>query len=408
MYSKLSMRVRRPGRIAVTVLGLLLSISAVAQAAPTPSQTPTFDPNNPQDQKLQAIFQHFDAKRNVVEGTLQVVENQMIDIENHLVTIRAQLAKSEAELIQRTAQFKAAIAKLAAQKALLKNSAAQIYMRGPWSYLDAVLNAEDLSAITSLDVYSQSVLGDFIRILHEVEALKARVEVLYNAVRARTLELRAQTADLEAQETKIMQKQQIAFAQRQQLILGLVADFGGLANLKAHGFDIIIRAYGGSSTRITTELTSVQQAQDAARTSQPNGTPEDVAKTGEYTLLWPVTDHRITSPYGWRIHPLWGYRSFHTGIDIASNFGAPVTAAADGVVVDVAYMGPYGVTVLIDHDHGLATVYAHLSQTQVAKGDVVKAGDQIGAVGCSGWCTGPHIHFEIRLGSQPTNPIYWL
>jgi murein DD-endopeptidase MepM/ murein hydrolase activator NlpD len=393
MYLKLTDRVRRPGRLATSVLALLLSLATAAQAAPSPA--PTFDPNNPEDAKLKAVFQRFDARRDVVEGSLETVQRQLVDIETRLITLRAALAKSEAELAKRHAQLTAAIAKLNAQKLLLKDSAATIYMRGPFSYIDAILNAEDISSLMRVDVYSQSVLGDFIRILQEVKELKVRVQKLYNAVRAHTIDLRKQTAEVEAQEAKIMQRQQQFFAQRQQLINGLVADFGGLAALKKHGFDIIIRAYAGTSNRITAELTEAQKKQD-------------VAKTGEFVLQWPVESRRITSRYGWRIHPLWGYRSFHTGIDIGAPYGAPITAAADGIVVDVAYMGAYGLAMIIDHGNSIGTVYAHMSRTSVQKGDVVKAGQEIGKVGCTGWCTGPHIHFEVRLASKAENPVFWL
>ena len=78
------------------------------------------------------------------------------------------------------------------------------------------------------------------------------------------------------------------------------------------------------------------------------------------------------------------------------------------MVTDVAYMGAYGLVVVIDHGHSIGTVYAHMSRTSVKAGDVVTAGDEIGKVGCTGWCTGPHIHFEVRLASKAENPIFWL
>jgi len=407
MHSNLTDRVRRRGRVAATALGLLLSISTIAQAAPTPSSTPTFDPNNPEDAKLAKVFKQFDVKRDAVEGSLKSIGQQLAQIETRLVALRAQLAKSQAELAQRQKQLSDAIAKLNAQKALLKQSAAQIYIRGPWTYLDAMLNADDISSLTRVDVYSQAVLGDFIRVLHEVADAKTRVQTLYLAVRKHTLDLQQATAQVEQQESQAMQRQQQVFAQRQSLINGLVADFGGLDQLKAHGFDIIIKAEAGTSTKISTELADFQTAEDARNVKQ-SVAAEEVAKTGEYVMGWPVDSRRITSRYGWRIHPLWGYRSFHTGIDIGADYGAPIVAAADGVVVDAAYMGAYGLAVVIDHDHQLSTVYAHMSRTQVQRGDRVKAGDVIGAIGCSGWCTGPHIHFEIRVATQPTNPIFWL
>ena len=407
MQTVLTANVRRPGRLAATVLGLLLVLGSVAQAAPTPSATPTFDPNNPKDQKLQAIFQRFDAKRGVVEGNLVAIASQLASIETQLVALHAKLADAQADLAKRQKQYQDAVAKLNAQKALLKQSAAAIYIRGPWTYLDAMLNADDISSLSRVDVYAQSVLGDFVRILHEVSDAKVRVQKIYLTVRQRTLELAAQTAQVEQQESQIMQRQQAAFAQRQSLINGLVSDFGGMAALKAHGFNVIIQAEAGAASRVGQELTDFQTTEDArnAKAARP---AEDAASLGEYVLQWPVDSRRITSRYGWRIHPVWGYRSFHTGIDIGADYGQPVMAAADGTVVDVGYMGADGVAIVIDHDHNIGTVYAHLSKTTVSPGDRVAAGDVIGAIGCTGWCTGPHLHFEIRVEGKPTNPIFWL
>jgi murein DD-endopeptidase MepM/ murein hydrolase activator NlpD len=398
MYAIFTQRVRRPGRVTVLALAFVLALGSVAWAAPSPSPSPTFKADNPEDAKLQKIFESFDAKRDVVEGSLRSIELQLIDVEARLAKLRAQLAKSELELTKRQTQLAAAVKRLNDQRALLKDSAAEIYMRGPWTYLNAMLNAQDLSSISRVDIYSRAVLKDFIAILHEVEALKARVETLYKAVRAKTLELRAKTHDLETEETKILERQQSVMVRRQALINGLVDDFGGLDELRKHGFDIIIRAETGSSTRIT------QLLQEA----QKNVKPEDVAQTGEYVLRWPTDSHRITSRFGWRIHPLWGYRSFHTGNDIGANYGDKVYAVADAVVVAVAYMGADGLTIVLDNGHSVGTVYAHLSRTLVEAGQTVKAGDEIGRVGCTGWCTGPHVHFEVRRLAQPENPIFWL
>ncbi|MFY9586250.1 MAG: peptidoglycan DD-metalloendopeptidase family protein [Actinomycetota bacterium] len=396
MHTIPTQRVRRPGRITALALACLLAIGAAAHAAPSPQ--PTFDAKDPEDAKLQKVFQRFDAKRDVVEGSLRSLELQLIEVETRLAKLRAQLAKAEAELAKRRAELAAAKAKLDAQRALLHDSAAEIYMRGPWSYLNAMLNAEDINSLSRVDVYSKSVLNDFISILREFEALKARVEKLYQAIRAKTIDLRKQAHDVEKEETKILQRQSSVMGQRQRLINSLVDDFGGLDELKKHGFDIIIRAETGTSTRITQLL---QEAQKDVK-------KEDVAETGEYVLRWPLEEHRITSRFGWRIHPLWGYRSYHTGIDLGANYGDKVFAAADGVVLDVAYMGPYGLAIVLDNGHAIGTVYAHLSRTRVAAGQTVKAGDEIGRVGCSGWCTGPHVHFEVRVMAKPENPVFWL
>ena len=375
-------------------LAIVFVLGAAAHAAPTPSSTPTFDPKNPEDVKLQKVFQRFDAKRDVVEGGLRSLEVRLLEVETRLAKLRVRLTKAEAELKARRAELAVATAKLEEQRALLKDSAADIYKRGPWSYINAMLNAQDISSMGRVEVYSRSVLNDFIRILREVEALKIRVEKLFNAIRVKTLELRKQTREVELEEADIVQRQVQMMSRRQTLINGLVADFGGLDVLKKHGFDVILRSYSGTSTRITNLLKEAQVGQD-------------VSKTGEYLITWPLEERRITSRYGWRIHPLWGYRSFHHGIDMGANHGDKITAVADGVVLDVAYMGAYGLAIVMDHGHSIGTVYAHLSRARVAKGQTVKAGDQIGFVGCSGWCTGPHVHFEVRVASKPENPIFW-
>jgi len=389
MQRESTSRVRLPRRLTALAVAVFLAFGAAASASPTPTPDPT------EEARLNGIFQRFDAKRDVVESKLRSLELQLIDIEARLTKLRAKLAASEREMQKRQGELAAAIKSLADQKLLLKDSAASIYMRGPWSYLNAVLNAEDIGSILRVEVYSEAVLGDFVRIMHDLQGKKEKVEQLYNTVRKRTLDLRTQTREVEAEESHAMQLQQQQFAQNQRLINALVADFGGLDELRAHGFDVILRSYSGGSTRITNDLKEAQQGQD-------------VAQDGEYILRWPVEEHRVTSRFGWRIHPIFGYRSFHTGIDIGSDYGSEMVASMAGRIVDVGYMGAYGLAIVIDHGHSLATVYAHLSRALVSIGENVAAGQQIGTVGCSGWCTGPHVHYEVRVASEARNPVFWL
>jgi hypothetical protein len=136
----------------------------------------------------------------------------------------------------------------------------------------------------------------------------------------------------------------------------------------------------------------------------PPSVEELAAKVQKGVFIWPVQG-MIFSLYG----PRWG--RLHEGIDISAPRGTPIVAAKDGVVIVAggkAGYGGYGNTVEIKHDDGFTTRYAHLSETVVKEGDVVKAGDVIGAVGCTGRCTGPHCHFEIRYNDVSLNPLYFL
>jgi murein DD-endopeptidase MepM/ murein hydrolase activator NlpD len=117
----------------------------------------------------------------------------------------------------------------------------------------------------------------------------------------------------------------------------------------------------------------------------------------------------ITSPFGWRQHPIFGSRTFHSGIDIGAPFGSPVKASNSGSVVYVGWYGGYGKVVIVNHGNyngkPTSTLYAHLSSYSVSNGATVAKGQIIGHVGSTGYSTGPHLHFEVRENGSPVNPL---
>ena len=119
--------------------------------------------------------------------------------------------------------------------------------------------------------------------------------------------------------------------------------------------------------------------------------------------IWPVMGH-ITDSFGQRLDPFSGEGAFHTGVDVAADYGAPVHATADGVVLDAGQHSGYGRVVIVDHGFGLTTWYAHLSSYAVISGTRVKRGEVIGYTGISGRSTGPHVHYEVRMNNAPVNP----
>lgn len=118
-----------------------------------------------------------------------------------------------------------------------------------------------------------------------------------------------------------------------------------------------------------------------------------------------IEDYTMASGYGYRRDPVYGATAFHEGIDMAARVGTPVYATADGKVSVADWKGGYGNCIDIDHGYNYVTRYGHLSQIDVAEGQVVKRGEKIGEVGTTGKSTGPHLHYEVRFKNQPQNPV---
>jgi len=128
---------------------------------------------------------------------------------------------------------------------------------------------------------------------------------------------------------------------------------------------------------------------------------------GSGTLSAPLKAD-ITSPFGWRKHPIFGIRRFHTGIDLAGPNHSAIRAADSGNVLYTGWYGGYGKVVIVSHGKGMATLYAHLSRIAASSGSNIAKGDVIGYEGTTGFSTGPHLHFEVRINGKPNNPVMYL
>ena len=151
-----------------------------------------------------------------------------------------------------------------------------------------------------------------------------------------------------------------------------------------------------------------RQAAEARRRAAEEARRQAEARDGPFQLIvWPARG-RITSGFGLRRHPIFGIMRAHNGIDIDGDTGDRVMAARSGNVVITGWRGGYGNTVVVSHGLGYSTLYAHLSAISVSVGDAVASGDVIGALGSTGWSTGPHLHFELRIDGRAVDPLPFL
>lgn len=143
--------------------------------------------------------------------------------------------------------------------------------------------------------------------------------------------------------------------------------------------------------------------------SQPSRNPSPPVPSKETRMSWPVpSSSRISSPFGYRIHPIYKDYRLHTGIDIPASSGNNILAASSGRVTASKWMGGYGNAIIIDHGGGITTLYAHSSSRLVSQGQSVKEGQVIARIGSTGNSTGPHLHFEVRKNSKCENPEPWV
>ncbi|MBR3786537.1 MAG: peptidoglycan DD-metalloendopeptidase family protein [Firmicutes bacterium] len=164
-------------------------------------------------------------------------------------------------------------------------------------------------------------------------------------------------------------------------------------------------ALNAEADRISAEIQARQEA--LAQQQAQNGT----SGGGNYSggvMMWPCDSTYITSEFGYRIHPITGIWTGHTGIDIGCSMYAPIYAAESGTVILAEWYGGYGNAVVIDHGGGITTLYGHNEELYVSVGQKVSRGETIAGAGSTGWSTGPHLHFEVREGGNYVDPMGYL
>lgn len=337
-----------------------------------------------------------DQRRAALQRQLDDVNARLAAAQDNLRGIEASLDATTIALHQKTAELELTLANLATQQTLLSNRVRQIYMDSPSTFAKAYSLAEDFNDVVVANEYAVSIIRNDQKLVADIQATKVAIESQRSDIEARQADLAAKRAEA----AEITQSIAAIVAQR-------AAARRAVLNEIAHRKVLLEQvrdqkaAYKRALERLKEESRSIEAFLRGAQRGQ-----RVIQGRGGY-LKWPVSGS-ITSGFGWRTHPIYGYRSFHTGIDIGAPAGRTVRAARYGKVIYTGYKGAYGLIVIIDHGNSIATLYAHLSKTYVREGEKVSTQESIAAVGSTGWSTGPHLHFEVRVNGEPSNPMRWL
>jgi murein DD-endopeptidase MepM/ murein hydrolase activator NlpD len=269
----------------------------------------------------------------------------------------------------------------------------EMYMDAATSSGAVMLAVSSGADLTVGLAYVDGLAGDSEDLMDSFEILKRDEERQQSDLEASRVALDAQLADLEEQRSV------------------LAAELAEVEDLRHQAEDELAEAQA-LLDRIRNEIAGYEQhknslEEDAARLQRELASRQSTGGSNPGVLAWPVAG-AVSSPFGYRIHPIFGTRKLHTGIDISASSGTPIKAAGSGVVLIAGPYGGYGNAVVVDHGGGLATLYAHQSTLAVSNGQKVDAGQIIGYVGCSGFCTGPHLHFETRENGVPVDPMKYL
>ena len=315
-------------------------------------------------EQLRAIQQELDT----AEDEFEAVNDQLENTEQHI--------KSNIELSNRLTK------KLEVQTKTLHRRIRDIYKNGQVNYLDVLLGAKDFN--------------DFVGRMDILKKILAYDNALIQGTKADRETLRKAKHQLETDRAKIVELRKLAAAKREQ-VASRRQERRGVLNAATYERETAERAYR--------ELIETSRQIEQMIKRIQSGEKNIGGSTG--TMTWPA-DGEVTSPFGWRVHPIFGTQRLHTGIDIGADYGDAIRAADGGVVIHADWMGGYGNAVIIDHGNGISTLYAHNSQLLVSEGQTVAKGQTVARCGSTGYSTGPHLHFEVRHNGSPVNPLNYL
>lgn len=344
---------------------------------------------------LQSQQQELQEQKNLTNGQLEEVQVQLSETMQQVQNLSETINQTESEIdglntrlqtlqtsiTEEEQKLQIAQMDYDKQKKLFEDRMVAIYEAGETSYLDVLLSSKDITDFIS-NYYLISEIANYdTELLNQIDVQKKNIEETKETLDSQKKEY--------AESKKNAEKKAILLKNTQTVKNNYMAKLTDAEKQLQAKIDEIDQA----TREVEAQIMLIAGAN--SNTQYVGG-----------VLAWPVPGYStITSPFGMRVHPITGVYKLHTGMDIRAPIGANFVAANDGIVVKAEYNRAYGNMVMIDHGGGIMTLYAHGSDILVQLGQTVKRGDPILKVGSTGYSTGAHAHFEVRVNGTYVNPV---
>lgn len=357
------------------------------------------DSSRLEQENWQQVIEDVSAKLKQIQADLDAANARLQSIQTKQAEINAQIAQTQNEIVKMEAYLKT-------RQDVLNRRVRAIYMHGQLNYLEVILGANSFSDFANrVELLKRVIRSDYNLILEiqkqkaAIEAKKAQLEEdkrQLDALAAEAEKTRQEIAKKKAEQQKVLDAAKSNKAAAAQMEQDLNAQLASVRNL--------------IQQRLAAAEAARQAAQQQAASDDEGGGgggSDDNYVQGTGAMGWPCSGP-ITSPFGYRTHPIFGTTIFHAGIDIGVDYGTPIHAADSGVVVYSGWISGYGNAVIIDHGGGISTLYGHNQSLAVSEGQSVSKGSVIAYAGSTGNSTGPHCHFEVDVNGSPVNPMGYL
>lgn len=333
-----------------------------------------------QERKQAARERAESAKESLQEisGNLRQLQDQAIELQGQRDALQAKINTNQTKLTQKKAD-------VAQRMNIYRKRLRDIYINGQINYLDVLLGAKDFGDFSSRMYLLQKIISRDLALLDQLQKDEAEIAARQKELDTQMKEIKSTQANLEnrlARVKKLKEQRSYVLYKAQEEEARSQSEYERLLAV---------------SENITAML----------RDMEANGVVASGQKGGTGRFIWPCHG-TITSYFGWRTHPVFGTTKYHSGMDIGVDYGTPILAADSGTVIYSGWLGGYGYAVMIDHGSGLVTLYGHNQSLNVYEGQYITQGTCIAYAGSTGYSTGPHCHFEVRLHGEVTEPLNYL